>query len=98
MRVERSAKKEVTIHENIKSIDDFLKISAQVNEVVQEGGGELYLKIPDSISMPSSVIGLLLKLKNQNGVRIEISVGDHRLYELLDELNLVQELGVRHGN
>jgi hypothetical protein len=44
--------------------------------------------------MTSTVIGFLMKLVHHDKIQISISVGDSRLYDLLDELNLVQLLNV----
>lgn len=97
MRIERSGSQEVTIYENIKALDDYLQIQAVLTQMVEGGIRQVVLKIPESISMPSSVIGFLLKLKNLDGIGLTLVVGDPRLHELLDELNLVEELNARLG-
>lgn len=69
-----------------------------VQALVSSGIVELTLKINDSFSMPSSVIGFLLKLKQKETIRIRMQVGDQRLFTLLNDLNLVTELGVVNSN
>ncbi len=94
MNIERSAAGELTIHGNIKSIDDYTAIKNQITGVIGTGNHDLTLRIPESFSLPSSVIGYLLKLKNRDNVRIRMTIGDRRLHELLSDLNLLGEFGV----
>jgi hypothetical protein len=56
--------------------------------------GSVVIKINDSFSIPSTVIGELLKIKD-TGVNVNLEVGDDILYELLDDLNLVSTFNVR---
>jgi hypothetical protein len=39
--------------------------------------------------MTSTVIGFLMKLVNLDKITVSLVIGDQRLYQLLDELNLV---------
>lgn len=94
MNIQNSAPSELTITGNIKSIDDYTAIKNHVQTLVSSGIVELTFKITDSFSMPSSVIGFLLKLKQKEAIRIRMQVGDQRLFTLLNDLNLVAELGV----
>lgn len=93
MKIESTASSEVTITGNIKTIDDYTSIKDCIQTLLGKGLVELTLQIPDSFSMPSSVIGYLLKLKQKENIRLKTLIGDQRLYTLLDDLNLVSEFG-----
>ncbi|MCM0082617.1 hypothetical protein L4X63_13535 [Geomonas sp. Red32] len=97
MRIEISGNRELTIYGNIKSVEDYLAIRDAVNGIVAGGAGDILLRIPESFSMPSSVIGFLLQAVNQKRCKIAMLVGDNNLYELLDEMNLLPVLHATKG-
>ncbi|MDR2105523.1 MAG: hypothetical protein LBP51_07200 [Deferribacteraceae bacterium] len=79
---------EVAITGNIKTVSDYLEIKGAISSLLKEGGKELAVKIPDSVSITSSVIGYFLKLIYQDGVKVTVLVGDQRLFKLLEDLRL----------
>jgi len=76
----------------IKTINDSQMLVNTIKDASRNGS--VVIKINDSFSLPSTVIGELLKLKD-NGVNISLEVKDEILYELLDDLNLVSAFNVR---
>jgi hypothetical protein len=82
----------VEIEEVIKTLDDVNKINNIISEF--KTGSTLILRIKDSFAIPSSIIGILIK-KKKEGVDIHLEVGNDTLYELLDDLNLINHLNVR---
>ena len=84
----------VTITGNIKSIDDLQQIKSSLDNLTIDNKS-ITLKIINSISITSSVIGYFTKLIYKNNIHISMQVGDIRLYELLDELSLVSQFNVR---
>jgi hypothetical protein len=95
MQIEKSGSNELTINGNIKSIEDGNAIKEAINACKKEGTTSVLLRIQDSFSMTSTVIGFLMKLVNIDKLRVSLVVGDARLYQLLDELSLVQAFNVR---
>jgi hypothetical protein len=95
MQIELKGSSELTITGNIKSIEDSMSIKTMLNSLQQDGAKKITVKIPDSFSMTSTVIGHLMKLVNIDKVAIAMVVGDQRLYQLLEELCLVQAFNVR---
>jgi len=84
---------------NIIEVDGIIKTISDsellINEIKEAANsGRVLVKINDSFSLPSTVIGALLKLKDNN-VDIELEIKDEILYELLNDLNLVNQLNVR---
>ena len=45
--------------------------------------------------MTSTVIGHLMKLVNIDKITVSMTVGDERLYQLLEELSLIHSFNVR---
>ena len=79
----------VTITGNIKTIGDYQTIKDTLEKVVATSKN-ITIIIKDSISITSSVIGYLTKLVQKDNIDLQIRVGDTNLYELFDEINLVQ--------
>ncbi len=84
----------VTIEGNIKSIKDFQDIKNLLDDISTKSK-KLSIKIIDSISITSSVIGYFTKLIYKDSINLSLSIGDKRLYDLLDELNLVSLFSVK---
>jgi len=76
----------------IKTINDSQILVNSIKDASRNGN--VIVKINDSFSLPSTVIGELLKIKD-NGVNVSLEVKDEILYELLDDLNLVTAFNVR---
>jgi len=95
MKIEHRGNRELAIIGNIKSIEDSLELKKALDALQQQGARNILLRIQDSFSMTSTVIGHLMKLVNLDKITISLIVGDRRLYELLEELNLVQPFNVR---
>jgi len=76
----------------IKTINDSQMLVNAIKDASRNGS--VIVKINDSFSLPSTVIGELLKIKD-NGVNVSLEVKDEILYELLDDLNLVSAFNVR---
>jgi len=84
----------VTIKGNIKSIGDFQSIKKCLDEIIVNHKS-ISLKIINSISITSSVIGYLTKIVFKNNIHLTMSVADQRLYDLLDELSLISQFNVK---
>ena len=76
----------------IKTISDSQELIGAIKEA--SANGSVVLKINDSFSLPSTVIGELLKVKD-SGVNVTVEVKDDILYDLLDDLNLKTAFNVR---
>ena len=95
MQIELRGNSEIIITGNIKSIDDGMKIKESIGSIQKNGVKSIVIKIKDSFSMTSTVIGYLMKVVNLDKIQLSLIVGDQRLYQLLDELSLVHVLNVR---
>ena len=74
---------------NIKSISDYQRIRSTVDEMVQSSKA-ITIVLENSISIISSVIGYFNKLVLKDEISLNITVDDDSLYELFNDLGLVQ--------
>ena len=97
MQIARTDTREITITGNIKTTDDYLAIRRHCQDLVDAGVRTFSLRIHESMSMPSSVIGYFVKLIKRDRVEIAMFIEDPRLLELLDELGLTGTFGARRA-
>lgn len=94
MEIRQNGENELVVTGNIKSIDDSMAVRSALEKIHLGGAAGITLRITDSFAMPSAVIGYLMKLVNRDKVRLYTMVGDTRLAELLDELQLTEMFNV----
>ncbi|GAB6074448.1 hypothetical protein [Nautilia lithotrophica] len=73
---------------NITSIEDFEIIKKSIESVLKKEKS-LIIEIIDSIYITSSLVGLLYKLKEKDGIDISIKIGKNELKEVFEDLNLL---------
>jgi hypothetical protein len=95
MQIEHKNSNELTITGNIKSIEDSMEIKNAIVVLQKRGVKSILLRVKDSFSMTSTVIGHLMKVVNLDKITVSLVVGDHRLYQLLEELSLIHPFNVR---
>jgi len=78
----------ISIVGNIKSISDFQTIKQSTDSVVKDHKN-ISIKIVDSLSITSSVIGYFNKLVLKDGITINMKIGNEQLMSLINDLNLV---------
>ncbi len=97
MQIQSQGNNELTITGNIKTIEDGIEIKKALDGLQRSGVKGIQIKIVNSFSITSTVIGHLMKLVNLDQVHISMTVGDRRLYRLLEDLSLVQSFNVRQA-
>ena len=95
MTLTQKTNNDIHIQGNIKTTDDYLSIKNAVNTQMAAGRNCVTFLIEDSLSMPSSIIGYFIKLIHHDKVTVNMLIGEVRLYELLEELNLVALFNAR---
>ena len=95
MNITNNGGNELTVIGNIKTIEDSLEIKKAIEVLLQRGAKNVVMKIQDSFSMTSTVIGHLMKLVNIDKIPVSVQLGDQRLYQLLEDLSLLQTFNVR---
>ncbi len=95
MEIKTSGSNEVTIVGNVKTMSDYQDIKRVIQEMIEGGATNITVKIPDSFSITSSVIGYFLKIINKDNVTLSIQIKDERLFKILKDLNLVDIFNVK---
>ena len=80
----------IIIKGNIKSFNDSQTIKSVIENLTKYE--EIILDLKDSISITSALIGYLTKLSNEKNIVLRVK--DNNLYDLLDDLGLIQKLNV----
>ncbi len=80
----------IEIHGVIKTIAN---MEAVIDAIKKIEGDTIKIKIYESFGLPSGIIGYLVKLKDK-GKQIFLAVKSDILYELMDNLNLINAFNV----
>jgi len=78
----------VTITGNIKTINDFQEIKSTL-DTTKSQHSSMTINIIDSLSITSSVIGYFNKLILKDKIKLNMNIGNEKLLELINDLNLV---------
>ncbi len=84
----------VNIEGLIKSSSDAQAFKDAV-ESVADKSQEVVVNIMDSFAITSSIIGYLRKKVQVDNLHLKMIVHEARLYDLLEELNLIEHLNVK---
>jgi len=95
MEVVKSGPAEVTIYGEIKGVSDYLAVKKVVAEVLQDGIDSLTVKIPDSSTITSALIGYLLRLATEDKIGLAVRVGNSKLMKLFEVMNLMEVFRVK---
>ncbi len=80
--------KSIKVAGNIRSMADVSELKSTIDAYNLVSGDTFTIEIVDSFAMPSAMIGYLLKLVQQEQVKLTMKIHDERLVELLEDLNL----------
>ncbi len=83
-----------TIKGNIKSISDFSEIKSLLDSLTSQKKS-IVIKITDSLSITSSVIGYFNKLILKDKINIDMQIGNAQLMDLISDLNLASTFNAR---
>ncbi|MGD0282607.1 MAG: hypothetical protein ABSB95_09620 [Dissulfurispiraceae bacterium] len=79
----------VTVTGDIRTIADYLEIKKILKEMADNGAEAIALKIKDSPSINSALIGFLLRLTHEDKVRLSLQAENDKLYNMLRIMNLI---------
>jgi len=91
---EAGEKTVINIDGIIKGVTDSQKLKDAI-ESIQDRSKHIEIKINESFALNSTIIGYLRKKIKIDNLNISILVKDERLYELFDELKLVDIFSVK---
>ncbi len=86
--------KSIKVKGNIRSMIDVSELKSVIDSYNLASGDTFMIEIVDSFAMPSAMIGYLLKLVQQEEVKLTMKIHDERLAELLEDLNLKEVFGI----
>lgn len=95
MQITSSSDNEYTISGDIKTISDYQEIKSTIQSHVDQGTTSIEVKINDSQTITSSVVGYFMKLVNLNNVKVTLHVRNDKLYKMLEDLVLVSVFNVQ---
>jgi len=84
----------IVVRGNVKSAEDYEEIKNAVDSIVANNG-YVVIDLIDSISLTSAVIMYLSELVEKNQIVIEMYVGDNELYDLLNDLGVINLFKVK---
>jgi len=84
----------IKVEGNVKSISDYNELKNSIDQIVKSQKN-IIVEFVDSMSLTSSAIGYFTKLVNVDNVVLKLYVNDKQLFELLDDLGLIQVLNVQ---
>ncbi len=84
----------VKISGNMKSVMDYKELKTLLDSLCQEYK-TVTLDVVNSISITSSIIGYLNKLVLKDKITLNMNIGNELLFELLDELSLLELFHVK---
>jgi len=81
------------IYDSISSIADAQTIINKLEESRKRGAKEMVIKIHDSKTIPSNIIGYLLKMSNED-MYIKLFIRDKNLFEIVEFLCLSDNIEI----
>ncbi len=85
---------QIIISGQVKTMEHYKQIKSQLHNLLQTKPIDITVEITNSVSLPSSVIGLFLKTVHQDNVKISLVVHNENLITLLNELNLTNQFEI----
>jgi len=95
MEIIKTEDNNLIIKGEMKTIEDYTSIKTALTEMLSTGTELLTIEIKDSMTITSSIIGLFTKTVHGDGMKISLAVHNDRLYNLLEDLNLIGIFKVR---
>lgn len=84
----------LVINGEMKTIEDYTSIKAALKQILDEGKTAITIEVRESMTITSSIIGLFTKTVHGDGLKIKLVVYSDRLYNLLEDLNLITVFNV----
>ena len=83
----------IDVYDSVRSIADAETLIESIEKSKKKGADELNIYIHDSKTMPSNIIGYLLKLANE-GIKIKLYIKDRTLLELVEFLCMSDQIEI----
>ena len=87
---------QINIEETIKCLSDNDEIKVAIEDAWNKNSDKaIDINIKDSFIITSSVIGFLIKFIKKDKMPITLYITNYELYEMMDDMNLVQALNIK---
>ncbi|HIJ60806.1 MAG TPA: hypothetical protein HPP56_09400 [Nitrospirae bacterium] len=96
MEIIQSGENEITIKGFMTKVENYFNLKKVIKSLMEEGATNLTVKIPESVTMTSSIISLFLRAVNEDHIKLKVCVGKEELYRLLETLKLVKVFDVSY--
>jgi len=83
----------IDVYDSVRSIADAEMLIETIKKSKEKGADEIYIYIHDSKTLPSNIIGYLLKLANE-GIEIKLFIKDRTLLELVEFLCMSDQIEI----
>jgi hypothetical protein len=95
MKIYTKDSETLAIEGEMKTIEDYTAIKSALSKVIADGRQSINIEVVDSLTITSSIIGLFTKVIHGDGLKLSMTVHSDRLYNLLEDLNLITIFGVK---
>ena len=95
MKITQEESGKLIINGEMKTIEDYSEIKNALAKSLNEDLDAITIVIQDSMTITSSIIGLFTKTVHGDGLKIKLVIHSDRLYNLLEDLNLITIFNVR---
>jgi len=85
----------LVISGEVKTLDNYTEIRNLIQDFIASGEKVLVVEVIDSMMITSAIIGYFTKIIHLDGIRMTMIVHNQRLYELLQDLNLIKMFNVK---
>jgi len=83
----------IDVYDSVRSIADAETLIEAIEKSKKKGADELNIYIHNSKTLPSNIIGYLLKLANE-GIKIKLYIKDRTLLELVEFLCMSDQIEI----
>lgn len=94
MKITNEGNGVLVIEGEMKTIENYTEIKNALTNIIAQGGKSVTIIIKDSMTITSSIIGLFTKTVHGDGLKIYLQVHSDRLFNLLEDLNLIAVFNV----
>lgn len=94
MKIQLGENGVLVINGEMKTIEDYTEIKNALNDIISKGLDSVTIEVKESMTITSSIIGLFTKTVHGDGLKIKLMVHSDRLYNLLEDLNLIAVFNV----
>jgi len=94
MKLSLNDKGEINIIGPVKGVQDYSEIKEAINTKLSNGETDIRMTLRETPTLTSSVISYLIKITHSDNANVSLFIENHKLVELLEQLNLASTLRI----